>query len=189
MISKIPPGSKTDPFVLAYLVQQRLQLGLLTYLELPRDDSRVVDTKNRVNVLHGLRSYISKLLDLGSSILDLVVGHLEVELLHTRLDGVPTGESVTDRDISAHTEVSGVEDLVSRGVGKDSLGVDTSLVGEGAETGDVVVAAEATNKEYSISLGKQCYTMLQTLTMAPESRRHRQPSSRSLGAWGGCTWT
>jgi len=40
---------------------------------------------------------------------------------------------------SSDTHVRRVDDLVGRWVGKDSLGVDTSLVGEGRETGDVVV--------------------------------------------------
>lgn len=45
-------------------------------------------------------------------------------------------------DISGDAEVGGVDDLVGGGVGKDGLGVDTSLVGEGAETGDVVVEGD-----------------------------------------------
>jgi hypothetical protein len=56
-----------------------------------------------------------------------------------------------DRDVSSHTEVGGVEDLVCRGVGKDGLGVDTGLVGKGAETGDVVVAAQSAPRSESRS--------------------------------------
>lgn len=41
--------------------------------------------------------------------------------------------------VATHAEVRGVDDLVGRGVGKDGFGVDTGLVGEGGETGDVVV--------------------------------------------------
>lgn len=37
------------------------------------------------------------------------------------------------------TYVGRVNDLVGRGVGENGLGVDTGLVGEGGETGDVVV--------------------------------------------------
>lgn len=44
--------------------------------------------------------------------------------------------------ISGQTEIGGVDNLVSRGVLENSLGVDTGLVGEGAETGDVVVEGD-----------------------------------------------
>lgn len=40
------------------------------------------------------------------------------------------------------TYVSRVNDLVGRGVGENGLGVDTGLVGEGGETGDVVVEGD-----------------------------------------------
>lgn len=42
-------------------------------------------------------------------------------------------------NVASKTEVGRVENLVSGGVVENSLGVDTSLVGEGAETGDRVV--------------------------------------------------
>jgi len=42
-------------------------------------------------------------------------------------------------DVSGDAEVGRVDDLVSTWVVEDRLGVDTGLVGEGAETGDVVV--------------------------------------------------
>jgi hypothetical protein len=48
-----------------------------------------------------------------------------------------------DRDVAGHAKVGGVENLVSARVGEDGLGVDTGLVGEGAEAGDVVVATRA----------------------------------------------
>jgi len=53
-----------------------------------------------------------------------------------------------DGNVSGHTKVGGVEDLIRRWVGKNSLGVDTGLVGEGASTSDVVVA---------VLLAPQCY--------------------------------
>lgn len=40
------------------------------------------------------------------------------------------------------TYVGRVNDLVGRGVGENGLGVDTGLVGEGGETGDVVVEGD-----------------------------------------------
>lgn len=51
------------------------------------------------------------------------------------------GEDLPNRHVTGHTEIRGVEDLVSGRVGEDSLGVNTGLVGEGAKPGDVVVAA------------------------------------------------
>lgn len=40
------------------------------------------------------------------------------------------------------TYVGRVNDLVGRGVGENGLGVDTGLVGEGGETGNVVVEGD-----------------------------------------------
>lgn len=42
-------------------------------------------------------------------------------------------------NVTSQTEIFWLENLVGRWVGKNSLGVNTSLVGESAETGDVVV--------------------------------------------------
>ena len=60
----------------------------------------------------------------------------DISFVHTR----GASESLPDRDVSAHTEIGWVEDLVSGRVGKDSLGVNTSLVGECTESSNVVVA-------------------------------------------------
>lgn len=49
-------------------------------------------------------------------------------------------EDSPDRNVSSHSEVLRVQDLVGRGVVENRLGVDTSLVGEGTPSGDVVVA-------------------------------------------------
>lgn len=140
------------------LLEQSVEDGGLADLEVTTLDTSVVNTEDHVNVLHRLCSNVGELLDLGSGILDLYntgqlkydilikdstylfVIKLEVELLNPAFNGVPTSQSVTDRDVSGHTEVGGVEDFVSGGVGKDGLGVDTGLVGEGTETSDVVVA-------------------------------------------------
>lgn len=45
-----------------------------------------------------------------------------------------------DRDISSHTEIGRVKNLICARVGKNGLGVNTSLVCESTETSDVVVA-------------------------------------------------
>lgn len=71
--------------------------------------------------------------------LDLVISHVQSELLNTTLDGVPASQSRGEVNISGHAEISGVDDLVCAGHVEDSLGVDTGLVSEGTETSDVVV--------------------------------------------------
>lgn len=123
-----------------HLLQQLIELDRLPNLKIARLDTSVVDTQDHIHILHRLRAHIRKLLDLSGSVLDLIVGHDEVELLHTGLDCVPAGQTVANSDVSGHTEIGGVEDLVCGWVGQDCLGVDTGLVCEGAETGNVVVA-------------------------------------------------
>lgn len=63
---------------------------------------------------------------------DLIVGERQAELLDTALDRVPAGQTVPDRDVTRETEVLGLEDFVRRGVVKDRLRVDASLVRERA---------------------------------------------------------
>lgn len=99
---------------------------------LSRNDAAVVDTENGIDVFHALRTDVCELLDLGGSVLDLLVGHVELELLDTRLDGVPACETVSDGDVASETEVFGLEDFVGGGVVEDGFGVDTGLVGERA---------------------------------------------------------
>lgn len=79
---------------------------------------------------------------LNLHLLDLVVGHVQSELLNTTLDGVPASQSRGEVNISGHAKVSRVDDLVCARLVEDGLGVDTSLVGEGTETGDVVVEGD-----------------------------------------------
>lgn len=121
------------------LFEQILQHLLLSDLEFTGVDGGVVDTQDGVDVFHTLGLDVCELLDLGGSVLDLLVGHVEVELFHSRLDGVPSCQSMTDRDVSGHAEIRRVEDLVCGRVGEDRLGMDTCLVGECAESGNVVV--------------------------------------------------
>lgn len=124
---------------------------LLLKLKVERSD-------NRVCVVNGKRSNISHLLNLLGTIfimsaciqttkcsipnlhfLDLLVGHGQAELLNTALDGVPSSQSRGKVDVSAHTEIGRVDNLVGAGHVENSLGVNTSLVGEGAESGNGVV--------------------------------------------------
>ena len=58
-------------------------------------------------------------------------------------------QDVPNGDVSAHTEICRVEDLVSGRVGKDSLGVNTSLVGECTESSNVVVAIISSFRFYT----------------------------------------
>lgn len=79
-----------------HLLDQLVEHFRLSDLELAVDDGSVVNTQNRINVLHRLCANIGELLDLGSRILDLVIGKLEVELLDSALDSVPTGKTVAE---------------------------------------------------------------------------------------------
>lgn len=155
--------------------QQLVELLALSNLELSSGSVLVVHSKDHIHVLHRLGLDVGEGLDLVGRVLDLVVRHLELELLDSGLDGVPSGETVTtgeqgegeegigvsrgregdggrgeerkerrrdapNRDVSSHTEILRVENLVGGRVVEDRLGVDTSLVGEGTPSGDVVVA-------------------------------------------------
>lgn len=55
-------------------------------------------------------------------LLDLLISHFETELLHTRLNRVPSSQARDERDVTRHAEVRGVEDLVGAGVVEDRLG-------------------------------------------------------------------
>lgn len=92
-----------------------------------------------VGIVDGDWPDISQRLDLGRHLLDLIIGHLQTELANSRLDGVPASETRGKVDVAGQTEISRVENLVGAGVVEDGLGVDTGLVGKGAETGDGVV--------------------------------------------------
>jgi hypothetical protein len=60
-------------------------------------------------------------------------------MFRARLDSIPPSKTRGEVDISRHAEVSRVDNFICRGVVEDGLSVDSSLMGEGAETGDVVV--------------------------------------------------
>jgi len=102
----------------------------------------VVGTDHGVGVIDGDGTNVSQGLDLGGALLALSVSQIDVELLSTRLDGVPAGQTRGEVDVAGHAEVGRVDDFVGAGVVEDGLGVDTSLVSEGTETGDVVVEGD-----------------------------------------------
>lgn len=126
-------GSKLS-LLLSSQVQERVVLTRL--------DVAVVRTDDAVSIIDSDGPDVSKGLDLEGAFLVLVVGHLDVELLGTRLDGVPAGQTRSEVNVAGHAKVGGVDDLVGAGVVQDGLGVDTSLVGEGTETSDVVVEGD-----------------------------------------------
>ena len=66
-------------------------------------------------------------LDLGCALLVLCVGHFDVQLSSSRLDGVPPCESRREMNVSGHTEISRVDDFVGGWVVENGLGVNTSL--------------------------------------------------------------
>ena len=118
-------------------------------------------TDDRIGVVDGDGADIGKGLDLGSALLDLVVGHLETKLANTGLDSVPAGQARGEVDVAGETEVGRVENLVGAGVVEDGLGVDTGLVGEGAETGDGVVEGSVDLN----SLGDQVLELLELVEL------------------------
>ncbi|KAH3668641.1 hypothetical protein OGAPHI_002395 [Ogataea philodendri] len=117
----------------------RILIGSLSFGAARHGDVRVVLFDDRVHILDVERSHITHLLDLVGDLLDLVVRQVEVQLLDSALDSVPSRQSVGKVDVSGESEIFRIQDLVGGWVGQDSLGVNTGLVGEGAETGDWVV--------------------------------------------------
>ena len=76
-------------------LQQLIELLGLSNLELSSRSMLVVNTQDNIDILHRLSLDVRERLDLVGRVLDLLVGHLELELLDSRLDGVPSGETVT----------------------------------------------------------------------------------------------
>jgi hypothetical protein len=86
-------------------LEQLVKLGLVSDLEVSRLDGLVIDTQDDVDVVHRLGLDVGELLDLVGGVLDLVVRHLELELLDSRLDGVPAGQTVAVGREDAHSSV------------------------------------------------------------------------------------
>ena len=74
-----------------YLLEELVQYFRLSNLETTRLNGSMVNPQDLVNIFHRLCPDIGKLLDLGSSILDLFIAHLEVELFNSGFNGVPSG--------------------------------------------------------------------------------------------------
>lgn len=99
------------------------------------------------------RSDVTQLLDLGCDFLDLIICQVQVQLVHSRLDGVPAGQPVGEMDVSLHTEIVWIQYFVGGWICQNGLGVDAGLVGEGTETRDWVV-------EGDVDLDGVCYQIL-----------------------------
>jgi hypothetical protein len=96
-----------------------------------------------VGVIDGDGPDVGQGLDGCCALLVLRVGHFDLELGGSRLDSVPSGQTRGEVHVSRHAEISRVDDFVGRWVVENCLGVDTGLVGESAESSDVL--------EYSVS--------------------------------------
>ena len=83
----------------------------------------------------GGRTYLNSY----SAALDLTVGHLQPELIDTTLDSVPTCQSRCEMNITGHSKICRVNDLIGGGVGEYGFGMDASLVCKCTEAGDIVV--------------------------------------------------
>ena len=49
---------------------------------------------------------------LGCALLELSIGHVDIQLLRAALDSIPACQSARKMDISTHTEVRGVDNFV-----------------------------------------------------------------------------
>jgi len=152
---------------------------------------KVVSSDDRIGVVDSYRPDVSQSLDLVGSnpkksiisingavtevlihgcggcggyihFLALLVVHDETELRYSGLDGVPAGEPGSEVDVAGQAEVRRVENLVRAGVVKDGLGVDTGLVGEGAETGDGVVEGSVDSNGLGDHVLNLFHTLLET---------------------------
>lgn len=117
--------------LLSRKVKKRL---VLSHLEVA-----VVRPNNAVSIIHGNWTDVCEGLDLEGAFLALGVGQDQVELLSSRLDRIPPGQSGSEVNISSHAEIGRIDNLVGAWVVENSLGVDTSLVGECAIASDIVV--------------------------------------------------
>ena len=95
-----------------------------------------------VHVVEVQQPFVGQHLDVLGQCLDLLVGQLQAELLGTRLDRVPPGQAVGDRDVAGQAEVMRIERLIGLGRIQDGLGVDACLMCERAVAGDAVVEGD-----------------------------------------------
>ena len=87
-------------------LEETVEHLLVAERKLSAHDTRVVHTEDGVDVLHTLRPDVGELFDLRCRVLDLLVGHLQAELLHPRLNRVPACEPVATRNVCTNTSIS-----------------------------------------------------------------------------------
>jgi hypothetical protein len=114
-----------------------------------------------VHIIDVQRPDISQLLNLSRAFLALGIGHIQIQLFHSTLNRIPSGQPRSEVNISCDAEICGVDDFIGAWVVEDGLSVDTSLVGEGAESGNVVVEG---NVDFD-SLGDQVLELLQLVEL------------------------
>ena len=76
---------------------------------------------------------------LASALLELSIGHIDVQLLCAALDSIPACQSAREMDISTHTEVRWVDNFVGRWIVENGFSMDPGFMSEGAEASDGVV--------------------------------------------------
>ncbi|RUS27704.1 hypothetical protein BC938DRAFT_482861 [Jimgerdemannia flammicorona] len=101
--------------------------------------SLVILPKQGIDIIQTQRPNVCELFNLSGNGLGVVIGQIEVELLDAVLNSVPTSKTMTNADVTCHTEVFRFEDLVGGGIVEDGLGMDAGFMGEGAIARDVVV--------------------------------------------------
>lgn len=80
--------------------EETIKCLLLAQQELATLNARVIDTENSVHVIKRLCAHVCELLDLRGDVLDLVVCESQVKLLYTRLDGVPSSQTVPENGMN-----------------------------------------------------------------------------------------
>lgn len=103
----------------------------------------------------------------------LIIGKSKAQLLNTRLDGIPAGQSmaskeysdqkdsgaslrygIPNRDVSCQSEIFRLEDLVGAGVVQNGLGMNAGLVSEGT-----VATREMVNWDANAYNGHRTYVI------------------------------
>lgn len=131
--------------LLSQLLLLRFELSLLLFSQVKKRlvlaglQVVVVGANDTVGIINSNWPNVRKSLDLSGTFLVLSISHLNIELLSTRLNRVPTRQPRSEVDIAGHAEIGRVNDFVSAWVVEDGLGVNTGLVGESTEASDVVV--------------------------------------------------
>jgi hypothetical protein len=99
-------------------------------------------TQKNIHIINVQWPDIGQLFDLGRAFLALSISQVQAQLLNSALDGIPAGQPGCEMDISGDSEIGRIDDFVGAWVRQDGLGMNTSLMGEGTETSNVVVEGD-----------------------------------------------